>query len=441
MKEKCDVLIYASSKIRDLDGCVYLSLLLKKKGIRAKVVLHMNNLSAIIDFSPKIVVLQQVIEVQEINCARLAKKRGCCVVVNPVEGTYGTNAENKSFWGIPDEYDDLIDLYFAWGEAHKDLLTKYTSLNEKKIIITGPSRFDLHYKPLSDLYLSRSAFNKVLGINNPSSLNVLVTFNYIYADLTPKDLKKRPYCGHIPLSDLFKFQKSQRSLILSFICKLASKYSNVNFIIRPHPFEKRSEYLSFSKKIKSKNIFYSDALSDEPIYSTLKNIDILINVCSTTSTEGWLYNIPCISIIVDDNIKYDSYFLYGNEIVRNYSQLDALINYYINYGPIPDSILKNRTQFLKYWYNGAKGDSTGLCVTEIINYLSHHRIEVKSSISFPYIKEVFINSLKRVLGCKNHYPLRSIFDRDMRTQNLADLNIFTESVVESIETSINKIIT
>ena len=56
MKNKVDVLIYGDSKIRELEGCVYLKLLLEEYGLNSKIASLMTEYTAIKKYIPRMVV-------------------------------------------------------------------------------------------------------------------------------------------------------------------------------------------------------------------------------------------------------------------------------------------------------------------------------------------------------------------------------------------------
>lgn len=439
MENTVDVLIYAGSKIRELEGCVYLKLLLEEYGLNSKIASLMTEYTAIRKYIPRMVVIPQMIEPKIFKWAKLAKKMGCFVVVNPAEGTFGSGMEKPSAWGNFREYDQIIDMYFAWGKAHEDLLLKYTNLKNDKIKIIGPPRFDLYFPPQNRIFPSRSEFNTILNIENEAFKNILIALNFINADKTMVELKKaysylEDWSRYI---DVCNFEKIHRDKILSAVFKISKLYPDINFIIRPHPLEKREMYKSFIRKCNQKNICMSP---DTSIYAVLKNTDILVNVCSTVSTEAWLIGLPTLSTIFDENIKYDSYFMKGNQIVCSYDELVDLIDYYIKGGKIPEDILKNRKEYLEYWYNSTNGHASEQCAKEIFDFLRTHNNRPKSMISYDILKEDSVNFVKKIFGLGPQHPLRYIAKHDEKMIYECNKNVFNKNDVLELENNIKNIL-
>lgn len=437
MGNKVDVLLYAGSKIRELEGCVYLKLILEKYGLNSKIASLMTEYTVIKKYIPRMVVIPQIIEPKIFKWAKLAKKMGCFVVVNPAEGTYGSQMEKSSAWGNFNEYDQLLDIYFAWGNAHKDILLKYTNLKNDKIKIVGPPRFDLYLPPQNGIFSSRSELNVILNIKNKVSKNILVALNFTNADKTMVELKKAySYLAEWDkFIDVRNFEKTHRNKILSAVFKISKLYPDCNFIIRPHPLEKRETYKSFLRKSKQKNIYLSPDIS---IYAILKNTDILVNVCSTVSTEAWLIGLPTISTIFDENIEYDSYFMKGNQIVYSYDELVGLIDHYIKGGKIPEYILRNRKEYIEYWYNSTNGHASEQCAKEIFDFLRTHDNRPKSVISYDILKEDSVNFIKKIFGLSPQHPIRYITNHNEKMIYECNKNVFNKNDVSELENDIKK---
>jgi len=437
MENKVDVLMYAGSKIRELEGCVYLKLLLEEYGLNSKIASLMTEYTVIKKHIPRMVVLPQITEPKIFKWAKLAKKMGCFVAVNPSEGTFGSGMEKPSAWGNFREYDQILDMYFAWGKAHEDLLLKYTNLKNDKIKIIGPPRFDLYFPPQNRIFPSRSEFNTILNIENKASKNVLVALNFINADKTMTEIKRSySYVLHRDkFIDMCNSEKIHRDKILSAVFKISKLYPDVNFIIRPHPLEKREVYKSFIRKCDQKNIYLSPDIS---IYAVLKNTDILVNVCSTVSTEAWLIGLPTLSTIFDENIKYDSYFMKGNQIVCSYDELVDLIDYYIKGGKIPEYILKNRKEYLEYWYNSTNGHASEQCAKEIFGFLRTHDNRPESMISYDILKEDSVNFIKKIFGLGPQHPIRYIANHDEKMIYECNKNVFNKNDILELENNIKK---
>lgn len=440
MENKVDVLIYVDSKIRELEGSVYINLLLRKYGLNSRIASFRTEYTAIKKYIPRLIILPQITEPKIFGLAKLAKRMGCFVAVNPSEGTFGSNMERSLAWGNFNEYDQISDIYFAWGRAHRDLLLRYTNIKKDKIAIVGPPRFDFYFHPLNRLFLSRKEFGDLIRIKNNANIIVLLAPNFVNADKTMVEIKKS-YSYSLEgdkFADVRNFEKIHRDKILSAIFNISKSNPNVDFVIRPHPFEKREVYESFIRGGNQKNIHVSPP--DLSIYAILKNIDILINVCSTVSTEAWLTGLPTISTIFDENIKYDSYFMKGNQIVRSYDELVDLIDHYIKGGKIPEYILKNRKEYLEYWYNSTDGHASEQCAKEIFDFLRTHDNRPESMISYDILKEDSVNFIKKIFGLGPQHPIRYIANHDEKMIYECNKNVFTKNDVLELENNIKNIL-
>ncbi len=108
--------------------------------------------------------------------------------------------------------------------------------------------------------------------------------------------------------------------MLVTISKLAKKYPNINFIVRPHPFESCRVY---EQSLTEKNIHI---IKEGSSMAWIKSAEMLIHLNCTTAIESFFLNVPSV------NLKWLSHPILDAPIAEeasnfNASSFDDLLGY------------------------------------------------------------------------------------------------------------------
>jgi len=183
------------------------------------------------------------------------------------------------------KYLKYIDYYFFPSKLIMKECLKYNIENPLNCIITGYQRLDLIKKKIQNI----KDKNFVIICTNFPAVNPLFTtkkkiindeIKYRSNYVLPKALKKN-------ISEVELTFKS----FTNEITKVISQFNNINFIIRPHPFENQKHWkvLEKYKNCKVTNEFNS--------LEWISKCIALIHIDCTTSIEASILNKPSLSLL------------------------------------------------------------------------------------------------------------------------------------------------
>lgn len=176
-----------------------------------------------------------------------------------------------------------LDLYMTWGYAQKKTLEENFQKLSKSIIVTGHPRFDRYIN---------------YELNSSEKEYVLINTNF--TALFPKySTLEKDFASLQEISNLSKedLAKSFRSIAISYgrflesIVVLVNSFSNVNFLIRAHPFENDDRYKIFFSS--HPNVIVN---SEGDVFHALTKAFCIIHFDCTTAIEASLLGIPAFSL-------------------------------------------------------------------------------------------------------------------------------------------------
>ncbi len=226
------------------------------------------------------------------------KDMGIAIAVLETEGGFMYNEELLKL-RIEDQpgSDEVVDLFFCWGEKYKKIVGKYTDINPEKVLVTGNPRFEIkkHWPEKRD---------KIVFSPN---------FSFLHNGILDKAFIER-FKANNNIDVSFNFEGFDKHyLYFLHIARLVDKKYPGQVIYRPHPFDD----LPFLKEqLKGTTIAFDDNFS---ISETLAESAVCIQNSSTTGFEALLYDVPTIiprevnSNFRSKEIDEMSYILYKDE--------------------------------------------------------------------------------------------------------------------------------
>lgn len=318
MPKKIDVIIYFEHIARELDACIILKKRLEQLGLRAEIVpIHYNRYWTFIKYWPKVVVVPFFFaDNNDIIYQEFKNQYGDVALLNlHHEQLY--NEMTKSHF-MPKNEITKNAYHLAWGENFSNDLIE-TGVNPNHITICGNPRTDNYFRCSNDWIKKKYGIEKDI-IFIPTSFSwAFVEEDYFIknAKLDPKEFKKK--------KDL---TIHTAKIFLHSIRRLARKFKDKIFIVRPHPFEKIDTYQKFMYDLDG--IAVEDNIKivrDGNIYDWIKASSVVIGWMTTVSVEASIFqkkNIIYTPIPLDDNTKTD-FMKKHNHIVTEYDELESLI--------------------------------------------------------------------------------------------------------------------
>lgn len=293
--------------MRDLDGLVLLGSVMARKGADVFLVPMYTQGYEVPSILPDFVLMNYARSANE-DLIRAYANAGILVGVLETEGGIWLSDE-QYMKSIRHECAGYIDLYCLWGIRQYDLFIKYGRWNKDKLVVTGHPRFDFYSYPW---------INTVDSI--PTQGHPVVLINTSFSLSFPRFARN---AGH-EIRNLMKagFKESYmkervtaelkiRKDLLEVIKMLSSDFSDVLFIIRPHPFENDREYYTSFHNLKNVQV-----RREHTVAPWLKAACLMLHLNSSTAVDAFLMGKSAVTM---DWINYD--------IIRNMSKLTCDLSY------------------------------------------------------------------------------------------------------------------
>lgn len=191
-------------------------------------------------------------------------------------------------------YDPTPDHMITWGEHWRQVLTEHSIYDETKTISLGQIRTDIITK------LSNQKINI-----NPK------------IDLSKKTVLLASQTDQIGIT-------RRRNIAMDFL-RLSKSYSDLNFLIKPHPREADPYhyYESIAKEIGTTNF----QITKDDLYLVLNVADVLITFHSTVASEAVYFKKPVLILNYENNDR-DNYLKYAGafEEIKSYEALNLAVD-------------------------------------------------------------------------------------------------------------------
>jgi len=243
-------------------------------------------------------------------------------------------------WRYDFELFKKIDFFFCGGEREKKALLSNSLVGnpEKKIIVTGNTRFDLLKENFLKLYecdqkkikekygnfvLITTKFNKINAIKKTDSMDWFqdtIKSGYIRRDCD------RYYAEESVKSDT-KTKKELENLLIN----VDKNFPDIKFLLKPHPGENYEYWNDFKNKNKQDNLVIVP-VNEYHTNAFILACDFMIASNCTTLLEAYLLKKLGINFLPDDNtrVHYElpkaiSINCYStNQLVKNIKSIHSL---------------------------------------------------------------------------------------------------------------------
>jgi surface carbohydrate biosynthesis protein len=290
---------------RDLPGlCILASEFIKKK-IKIALIPSYKIEHALLE-NPKIfkVIIFNFYRVENYKTILYAKSKNIKVAILDQESVAGIDGmglanvfKNKTL----KKYLSYIDYYFFPSKKIMKECLKHNKINPSNNIVTGYQRLDIIKKKITNVTNKNFV---IICTNFPSVNPGFSTTKKIIAS----EIK---YRGNKALANKLKENTSNTNLTFKIfsneISKIINNFKEINFIIRPHPFENKEYWKKFEK-------FKNCKITNN--YNSLEWIQkclALIHVDCTTSVEASLLKKPSISPWYVNKNEANAVFKLANE--------------------------------------------------------------------------------------------------------------------------------
>ena len=343
-----DLVIVVDNKIRDLTGCVLLKRKLEKLGLSVRLCPNGHEYEMLF-FKPKAIIHNHMREEHKTEIGTLQKRIDVKAIVVPTENIMRENRDVMQlyvgkFWC---EFDN-IDLYISWGEVIRQVLIEDCGMAPHRVIALGSPRTDLFHPPFQE--------KKDVG----ELKTALYTSSHQYGSWAREvAMKKLVGCDFDKLTSFTvdEYYDEDRRAFIDYLdsMRLAVKrFSNINFIIKPHPFEDFEPYRKLEKDIRgcqNVKVEYS-----APFNSIAKDADMIIHAGTVASVEAWFMGIPtlCLEYFCRKSCHYPE-MIAGSVRAQN---VEDLFSYLSDFRRLQHDFAarqKDRELYIKRWLTSADG--------------------------------------------------------------------------------------
>ncbi|MBH5401211.1 hypothetical protein HZZ13_26000 [Bradyrhizobium sp. CNPSo 4010] len=238
MPDQSHVCLIVDNPLRDLEGLVLLGRELATRGVQVTLVPMYEQGSDVPALKPDLVLLNYT-RPNNADLIKLYKRAGILVGVLDTEGIGGHNADQFATLVKNAGSTALLDLYCVWGQAQRAAFLKHGTVPAHILRATGCPRYDFCAGPWRAA-LSRPAASAGYVLLNTNFPSVNPQFSNGPDDEVETIVNagySRDYANQV----IIEARHAYRST-LEMSMKLAERYPDVHFVLRPHPFENIRSY-------------------------------------------------------------------------------------------------------------------------------------------------------------------------------------------------------
>lgn len=313
-------------------------------------------------FRPDCLVLNHLFSTVYVELATRAREAGIATVLLPTEGVV-----HKALAPLGDgEFSNysVLDLYLAWGEEPAKLVRARWGFDETTAPVIGFPRLDFYHERFACAVTPRDRFLRDLGLD-PDRRVVTWATQFPYAHFGPREREKYfreqsdfgvrasyERLGFDPARIPEIHAQDQKAGAAAFFA-MAKVFPDVQFIIRPHPAEKRDFYRALIHERQLKNVRFCP---QDYIWNVLNATDVHVHRHCTTAVEGWIWGKPTIEL----NLNPVKQLAWpereaGSDIASDPEMLIKLVKHYLDGARVAPDRLAIRQAYIQRYMGAADG--------------------------------------------------------------------------------------
>ncbi|MBR0694885.1 surface carbohydrate biosynthesis protein [Bradyrhizobium lablabi] len=243
MPDQPHVCLIVDNPLRDLDGLVLLGRQLAARGTKVTLVPMYEQGFDVPALRPDLVLVNYT-RPNNADLIKTYKRAGILVGVLDTEGIGGKSADQFAEMVRGAGCTELVDLYCVWGQAQHAAFLKHGTVAPEVLHATGCPRYDFCATPW------RNALPK------PSVGSGYVLINTNFPTVNPRFSNSSSHEEQAMVQAGFTREFARQFIadagrayraVLDTAIRLARHFTDVQFVLRPHPFENLRSYDSFAE--------------------------------------------------------------------------------------------------------------------------------------------------------------------------------------------------
>ena len=286
MLEAPHVCLIVDNPLRDLEGLVLLGRQLATRGAKVTLVPMYEQGFDVPALRPDLVLVNYT-RPNNADLIKSYKRAGILVGVLDTEGIGGKNPDQFAQMVKSAGCTDLVDLYCVWGHAQHDAFLRNGTVPPDLLHATGCPRYDFCASPW------RAALPK------PSVASGYVLINTNFPTVNPRFSNSSTHEEAAMVQAGFSREFARQFIadagqayraVLDMSIKLARHFSDVQFVLRPHPFENIRSYDRLAE------LPNAHVIQDGTSIEWINGARLLVHQNCSTAIEATMLNVEPLSM-------------------------------------------------------------------------------------------------------------------------------------------------
>lgn len=425
MADQPHVCLVVDNPLRDLEGLVLLARQLSTRGVRATLVPMYEQGFDVPALRPDLVLVNYT-RPNNADLIKSYKSAGILVGVLDTEGIGGKNADQFASMVKSAGCPDLVDLYCVWGQAQYAAFLRQDTVAADRLYATGCPRYDFCAPPW------RAALPK------PSVGSGYVLINTNFPTVNPRFSGSSSHEEESMVKAGFEREFARQFIadgahayrsVLDMAIKLAQHFSDVQFVLRPHPFENISSYDAFATLPNTKVIQSGTSLE------WISGARLLVHQNCSTAIEATMLNVEPLSMewFNTPALRLDAATRVSRGAARE-AEMIELVRQGLEdrMPPLPAETMTFRQEILSDLYTAVDGASSARVSEVVLATISARRGEAPMPASArPSVRGMAAAAIRRSLGHKTSSLLRRAYS-SAESERRRDGKAFGIETVNSI---------
>lgn len=421
---------------RDIDGLALVGWYLIKKNIDV-IFVPMYEWHEVFFIKPDLVLVNYT---RLANNKMISRCKELKIAVGVLDTEGGILRNVDEYFGKAMRYGENVDFYCTWGKKQYDAIIAQNALDKTKVALTGCPRYDFGAKPWDNTLINnRNSKKRKMVLINTNFPFINPKYNTPGKEL--KDLIEKEGYDKQFANELFEQTIKTNEKFNDVILKLSNDFPQLDFIIRPHPFESIEQYITLTK-----NQGNVQVIQDGTVFSWIAKSDLLIHQNCSTAVESILLNVEPI------NLRFISGSLLKQPVsakvsfnVDSYEKLYETVDL-VQKGEqlqVSESLKVERKKIIEDWFYKNDGKASERVADKIEEILiKRYNDNVKtdynffqlyfSNIKYRDYKKIISQLIFQIFGASGLKIIKSIFMSIDRRRDIGEKNISINNVKEIV---------